>query len=203
MIKKIVFLLLMVFINTSNSQTISITNLQASQVENGVNVHLQTFYMNLYTYLEHTYTITGNQINVSVCYSLSLFNMNSNQTHNFFIPTTENINYTVNVTIYNALSPPLCDYTSIQTSQTTTLSNTEFEQLTDSIKLFPNPTTGLVNLEFNNQPVESVKLYNIFGQHIKDLSYPVSDICEFENGIYFIEIKTESGKKSKKIILNK
>jgi hypothetical protein len=43
----------------------------------------------------------------------------------------------------------------------------------------------------------------MYGQLIKDLSFPVIDICEFENGIYFIEIKTENGKKSKKIVLNK
>lgn len=75
------------------------------------------------------------------------------------------------------------------------------ENIEQNILLYPNPTNGLLNIE-SDYNIELIKIYNAIGQLIILSENPQNtiDLSSFENGIYFIEIKTESGTKTQKII---
>ncbi|MFH2095980.1 MAG: cadherin-like beta sandwich domain-containing protein, partial [Bacteroidota bacterium] len=67
-----------------------------------------------------------------------------------------------------------------------------------NVKIFPNPTTGIVNIEFSSKTSENLKLriYSGLGLfieslNIKDKTYSV-DISDYPNGTYFFLIKTNS-----------
>jgi hypothetical protein len=63
------------------------------------------------------------------------------------------------------------------------------------VKVFPNPTGGLVNIEFTNGGVKSVEVLDITGRII--LNVPVTagnsqvDISNLSNGIYYVRIQTK------------
>ena len=70
-------------------------------------------------------------------------------------------------------------------------------QLNNQFKIFPNPTTGLLNIEGKN--IQEISIFNAMGKIItvKQVNQPVStiNITELPAGIYFIRIvtKTDSG----------
>lgn len=90
---------------------------------------------------------------------------------------------------------------------TGTLSLTEFD-LENTISIFPNPTTDLLNIKSNiSEKIKSIELYNALGQSIY---YRVTDnktdikidLSSFGKGIYFVKIKFENTKiVSSKLIL--
>lgn len=82
--------------------------------------------------------------------------------------------------------------------------------------IYPNPTNGKTNViinQFENLIMEELKIYNIFGESINlslNLNRQVNSPSNFQidlssqpNGIYFLELKTEQGIASKKIIIYK
>lgn len=73
----------------------------------------------------------------------------------------------------------------------------------DSVTVYPNPTTGNVNIN-SNFNIKSIELYDIQGR-ILETSFENSntikfDISEKQNGIYFLKVNTENGSKIVKII---
>jgi plastocyanin len=81
-----------------------------------------------------------------------------------------------------------------------------------NISIYPNPTNGKFNLEFNNADIPSEKdcnleIYNINGQKIYQtpVLYPTSefDLSTQSNGIYFIKIKNGQAVLTKKIVIEK
>lgn len=79
----------------------------------------------------------------------------------------------------------------------------------NKINLFPNPTTGILNI-FNptKEPILEVNIYNSIGQNkIKKNTSNISsghiDISSLSNGIYFVNLKTTSTSYIIRIILNK
>lgn len=101
-----------------------------------------------------------------------------------------------------------------QTNATTfnSLSNTlkvEDSTLNNSITLYPNPSSGIVNLETNGLRGNlTFEVYNLLGQNLVDKT-PITNntikINKLTNNIYFIKITEEDTNNSmvKKIILNK
>ena len=69
----------------------------------------------------------------------------------------------------------------------------------DNVKIFPNPTTGDVYLDWGTeQPNIKINVYNSIGQGLLHLelnnqSQKMLDLSNFANGNYFIEIRDESG----------
>ena len=63
------------------------------------------------------------------------------------------------------------------------------------VKVFPNPTGGLVNFEFTNSGVKTVEVLDITGRVI--MNVPVAsgntqvDISSLSNGIYYVRIQTK------------
>ena len=64
-----------------------------------------------------------------------------------------------------------------------------------SIKIFPNPTTGIVTIEGQN--IESVIVTNVNGQIIKRINQKtqriIIDLNGQSQGLYFVQVKNEKG----------
>lgn len=83
-------------------------------------------------------------------------------------------------------------------------------QENSSINLFPNPANNIIFLKNNNaaDDIISIEIFNGVGQKVKSSSFSMKqesyDINKLKSGIYFIRIKTKSGKiYSKKLIIEK
>jgi GEVED domain/Secretion system C-terminal sorting domain len=81
-----------------------------------------------------------------------------------------------------------------------------------NVKIFPNPTTGMVSIEYRSNDSKSltVRLMNPSGQLIyeennakfKGVYSHKLDLGEFSKGIYFVQFVTDSQIVTKKIVLN-
>lgn len=88
----------------------------------------------------------------------------------------------------------------IDTSECTTIAGIGIEEVVSdaTINVYPNPTSGGVSVDFNqNQYVEvEIKVMNSVGQVIRDLKYYNTHMCEIdianEPGIYFVEITADN-----------
>ena len=84
------------------------------------------------------------------------------------------------------------------------------DELEDSFVLFPNPTTGIVNIEFVNfNKATKVKLFNVLGEILAEKMVAKTDsktnlkidLSSFSKGIYFVEIESEKSIVNRKLIL--
>lgn len=77
----------------------------------------------------------------------------------------------------------------------------------NSTEVFPNPTSGIISIDVDNQIQSEVVIYNNTWQKVitKTISSESSfiDLSELQNGIYYVYIQNENGTTSKKIVLNK
>ena len=79
----------------------------------------------------------------------------------------------------------------------------------DIIKVFPNPTLGILNIDFVKKDLGEVKIrmINYVGQEIFELSYSqpsgtVSiNLVEFSSGMYILEVSDGNIKQSQKIVI--
>ncbi|KAB1156062.1 T9SS type A sorting domain-containing protein [Flavobacterium luteum] len=111
----------------------------------------------------------------------------------------QNGNYTVTYV--------LPDYTAcVSTSPITTISNlgtADFESLNNAIKVFPNPTKGIVTISSDkNTIIDKIEIVDILGKtvSIKTKNTSQIDISEFSNGIYIFKIFAGEAIFQKKII---
>ena len=79
----------------------------------------------------------------------------------------------------------------------------EFETDGKSLLIYPNPTSGKINVEANN--IAEIEVMNVVGQNIAIYkvnadSYEI-DMTGFDTGVYFVNVKTENEIITKKIIL--
>lgn len=91
------------------------------------------------------------------------------------------------------------------------VTNNDLSELENDLdlKLFPNPTKGIINLEFNTQGFEDVKILvrNIAGRAIMTKPVTVAsqvqesfNLSELSGGIYLLEIQTEKGSIIKRVV---
>jgi hypothetical protein len=89
---------------------------------------------------------------------------------------------------------------------------TETNQIADVFKVYPNPTSGLVNITLpmvTNQV--DVAVYDLFGKIIyaanlskqDKVQSMTMDLSHLSSGIYILHIVTDSKTTSRKLILNK
>ncbi|WP_347923248.1 T9SS type A sorting domain-containing protein [Pontimicrobium sp. SW4] len=82
------------------------------------------------------------------------------------------------------------------------LLSTNKSELTKSVKVFPNPTVNSINLELKNGlELKELKLYNYVGQLIELTSNTEINTSSLSKGIYLLDINTNKGKLTKKIII--
>ena len=94
--------------------------LQVTIEPNGVNLNIWLFCTNGFNLLDYNYTINGNQIDVSICYHVTMFTLNDYDNVNEFIPLPNPPEtYTMNIVVYSSSSETVCDYNFAEVSQFT------------------------------------------------------------------------------------
>ena len=72
-----------------------------------------------------------------------------------------------------------------------------------TLKIYPNPTTGMLRIENSGLKIESVAIYDVFGkiQKIENLKMENTiDISHLSAGVYFVKIRTEAGEIVRKVV---
>ncbi len=87
--------------------------------------------------------------------------------------------------------------TSIRTKSVACTTNLSVEAVENEVfKLFPNPATDLVTIK-SDKTIENIKIYNQIGQLVAvfqpNNSETVFSTSSYAAGIYFVEVKTENG----------
>ena len=201
--KKIILFVLVFAFNTTCLSQMYVSSSTATTVEGGVNIEVSTYCATVPNYLGYTYTINANQINISLCYHITILLMETTSTHDLFIPTPTYSNYIVNLTIYSSTSQTECDYSTAINTSSIPLSNVSFNEIGKEVKIFPNPSKGYLQIETEYHSINYVKIYNITGQLVKVSTSLHNDISDLKEGIYLVVLETEKGKIFKKIVLQK
>jgi serine protease len=78
------------------------------------------------------------------------------------------------------------------------------ENMEETIFVYPNPVTGILNIN-SNYKISNVKVLNYIGQIIDNINITgmkvIINTSSYNSGIYFIQIKTEKGISTQKIII--
>ncbi len=87
-----------------------------------------------------------------------------------------------------------------------TASISEIDEVKNIIHIYPNPTSGLINIESSELVIEDLILYDINGRIMKqwlqiDQLSKKLNISNFGTGIYYLRVKTSNSFESKKIII--
>ena len=87
------------------------------------------------------------------------------------------------------------------------------EHVSDELAIFPNPSTGMLNIMWDNQPVGDVLIVvtDLAGREVRRLTADGSnvsnpeqiDLGDLKNGLYFIAIKSETLRYSGRLLLQK
>lgn len=74
--------------------------------------------------------------------------------------------------------------------------------VSQNFKIYPNPTPDILNISLeNNLVLEQVTIYNNLGQIVKTASENVIDVSHLAKGLYFVEVTTNQGKATKKLVV--
>ena len=98
---------------------------------------------------------------------------------------------------------------SVQLSSLNPLGVPEVLSSYGSTTIYPNPTSGVLNIDFGSYSKESIlRVYDLPGNLLKEQvmrNMPATkfDISVLANGVYFVKVENENGIKTQKIILNR
>ncbi len=72
------------------------------------------------------------------------------------------------------------------------------------MNLYPNPVNHILHISVDNYELYHIKIYNVIGELIfekemKDQNSKL-DLSHFTKGVYFIEMQTNGGRVTKKLI---
>jgi len=105
-------------------------------------------------------------------------------------PQAEHGNYTVEVFDDNGCS---------SFSDVFLFTDIEKTNNSEKVKIYPNPTTGLINIDGDN--IKQIDILNIEGKHIYSTNEQIIDISKQPKGIYFVKVTTGRAVIIRKIIL--
>jgi hypothetical protein len=204
---KLLFLLFFVQIFIVIGQSLQINQIIPTAVNGGINVNLKVTSFNGAGYVSHSYTVVGNTINLSVCYwfnfTLPVLQMNNN----FLIAVPNNINYVINVSTVNSSSQTVCNnFSNGPTRSTNYLETENFELQNSKYSIYPNPSKGIIELKGDESLIKQIKIYDNLGRLIKFFNGSSTkniDLFELNDGIYYVNVETESGNWKKKLIIKK
>ncbi len=146
--------------------------------------------------------------------SVNFINMSSAGTYNWNFgdgygsslvsPTytyTSSGTYTVCLTVTDQ-----CATTTVCHNVTVSLVGIEGEIL-ENINIYPNPASSNINIYFSELMESSIELFDNIGQKVAEYKFKsksnVVYLNKFNEGMYYIKIKTDKGTTSRKIIINK
>jgi len=81
------------------------------------------------------------------------------------------------------------------------ISKTEDNFLKNKISIFPNPTTGKLNIK-TDLKIESVEVFDIAGQLLQKEKTTSFKLENRDAGIYILKIKTNEGVGVKRVLVN-
>jgi hypothetical protein len=89
-----------------------------------------------------------------------------------------------------------------ETGIVTIIENVGITSLTkDKIRIYPNPTTGELQIESGQLKVENVEIFDIYGKKIlSNFNINLIDISELQAGLYFVKVFTTQGNIVKKVV---
>ena len=92
----------------------------------------------------------------------------------------------------------------IGTCLVTGINDIDNQNMSDFVKIYPNPTSNLINLNFVSPIIkfESI-LFDEVGNQVLISNQKQIDISTLPNGVYVLTIKTDTWQKSQKIIISK
>ena len=73
------------------------------------------------------------------------------------------------------------------------------DNVLNDFSLYPNPAHDVLNIE-SQQEIETVKIYNLQGQLIKEVSTNSIDVSNLNTGLYFVQVTIEGKSITKKFI---
>jgi hypothetical protein len=204
--EKLLCSFLMMAAGISFGQSIQITEMTATAVTGGINVNLKTVSFNGAGFLGYDYVVSGNVVTVNACYWFNVTLPVLTFDNDLFVPVTESNTYTVNVGVYNSVSPDTCDYFSLgDTATASVLSTDDLKTPDTSFALFPNPTTGAIYFIGQDRSC-AIEIFDISGRLVKKLATETSqqiDLSGLDNGIYLVRIDDGERQISQKIIVRK
>lgn len=81
-----------------------------------------------------------------------------------------------------------------------TLSNANYFEK-DSFTIYPNPASKKITIWLNNSVLKTVNIYNNLGQKVLSKKSKEISVENLNIGIYFLEVETNKGKATKKIVI--
>ena len=79
------------------------------------------------------------------------------------------------------------------------------EEISNNIKIYPNPASKFVKLSAIGGQLSAVKIHNYLGILIEEIEVNSNDIeinvSNYNSGVYFVEVVTEKGSLIKKIVV--
>lgn len=159
----------------------SITSLDVSQ-----NPNLELLWCNENPQLTSLNVKNGNNVNMTLMFAQSNPNLNC-----------------IQVDDENAIYPG-CEIDSGWCKDSTTIYNENCslaleENIALTFTMFPNPAQNVLNI-LSNEIVESIKIYSIEGQLIKEVSSFLVDVSSLAKGLYFAQVSIEGKTLTKKFI---
>lgn len=204
---KLLFLLFFVQLSIVNGQSIQINQIMTTPVNDGINVNLLVTTSSGAGYLNHSYTVVGNTINLDVCYWFNSLSVISQISKDFLITVPNDINYVINISTFNSSSSTVCDYFSVGPTASINYLETENYELQNSkYSIYPNPSKGIIELKGVDSLVKQIKIYDNLGRLIKLFNgdgISNIDLFELNDGIYYVYVETETGNWKKKLIIKK
>ncbi|MDO6596399.1 T9SS type A sorting domain-containing protein [Oceanihabitans sp. 2_MG-2023] len=71
----------------------------------------------------------------------------------------------------------------------------------NSISIYPNPTSDVINISTLNT-IKNIQLFDFLGKRILESSQSQIDLSSFNSGLYILKIQTDQGEITKKVIKN-
>jgi hypothetical protein len=204
---KLLLYLLFAQLTVITAQNITIDQITPTEVNEGINVNLLVTTYNGAGYLSHSYEINGNTIDLSVCYWFSLILPVFQMSNDFFIPISTAGDYMINVRIFHSSSQTTCDYFANGPAATVSfLSKSSFEVERNKPKIFPNPTTGLIEINSQLTTPKIIQVYDASGKLVKkitNLSTNYLDLSDLTNGLYLLRMENQNENWTQKVIMDK
>ena len=85
-----------------------------------------------------------------------------------------------------------------------TLNTSEIEIITKEMNIYPNPAKKLLNLKINNNlKIQTIELFDLNGRHVKTYKANERELSlkGLPPGQYLLELNTDKGKVTKKVIV--
>ncbi|MDR0863524.1 MAG: T9SS type A sorting domain-containing protein [Candidatus Symbiothrix sp.] len=70
----------------------------------------------------------------------------------------------------------------------------------NAISIYPNPTTGKLEIGNGELKIQQISIFNMLGRNVLNTQQTTLDISHLPTGVYFVQIKTEKGRVTKKVV---